>query len=59
MAQELLTTFPDEVNSVTLIPIRPPAAPGATFRITLNGELLWDHKERDRCPEPKEIKQMI
>ena len=59
LAQELLTTFQDDLNSVTLIPSRPPLAPGGTFRIELNGELLWDRAAQERFPEPKEIKQLI
>jgi len=59
LTQELLTTFQDELNSVTLIPSRPPVAQGGTFRVELNGELLWDRAEQDRFPEPKEIKQML
>lgn len=59
MAQELLTTFSDELNSVTLIPSRLPATSEATFRIELNGVLLWDRRERGRFPEPKEVNQMV
>jgi selenoprotein W-related protein len=59
LAQELLTTFQDDLNSVTLIPSRPPLAQGGTFRIELNGELLWDRATQERFPEPKEIKQLI
>jgi selenoprotein W-related protein len=58
LAQELLTTFQDDLNSVTLIPSRPPLAQGGTFRIELNGELLWDRATQERFPEPKEIKQL-
>lgn len=59
MAQELLTTFPDELNSVTMIPSRPSSSPEATFRIELNEDVLWDRGERGRFPEAKEIKQMV
>lgn len=34
MAQELLTTFQDELDSVTLIPSRPPAPGGVFVRVT-------------------------
>lgn len=66
MAQELLTTFSDDLNSVTLSPSRPnDSIPGGTFRIELKKstedevQLLWDRKEQGRFPEAKEVKQMI
>lgn len=56
--QELLTTFSDEIKSVTLVPSKPPAK-GGRFSIELNGELLFDRATEGRFPEVKEIKQMI
>ena len=59
LSQELLTTFQDDLHSVTMIPSRPPA-PGGVFRIKLNNEILiWDRKEEGRFPEAKEVKQRI
>ena len=37
MAQELLSTFGQDIASVTLIP-----ATGGLFQITLDGEVIWD-----------------
>ena len=53
-AQELSTTFQDELGSVTLTP-----ATGGLFQIFLNEELLWDRKERNGFPNLKDLKQMI
>ena len=54
MAQELLTTFADELGEVALIP-----GAGGIFEVRLNGERLWNKKQAGRYPEPKEIKQLI
>lgn len=53
-AQELLTTFQDELGSVTLTP-----GTGGVFQVFLDGELLWCRKEREGFPELKELKQLI
>ena len=57
-AQELLATFPDDLNSVTLIPSRPPL-PGGMLIVTLDGQTIWNRKEQGRFPETKELKQLI
>jgi selenoprotein W-related protein len=54
MAQELLTTFSEELGEVALVP-----GTGGVFEIRLDGELLWSRKERGRFPESREIKQMV
>ena len=54
MAQELLTTFADELGEVALIP-----GAGGIFEVRLNGERLWNKKQAGRYSEPKEIKQLI
>ena len=53
-AQELLTTFQDELGAVTLEP-----ATGGVFRIFLNEVMVWCRKEQDGFPEMKELKQII
>src|SRR5215468_10645282 len=55
MAQELLTTFAEELGSVTLTP----DATGGVFEVRLNNEVIWSRKEQGRFPELKEIKQLI
>jgi selenoprotein W-related protein len=54
-AQELLTTFERELAAVTL---RPAELTG-TFRVTVDGHLLWDRKSEGRFPEMKELKQRV
>ena len=54
MAQELLTTFADELGEVALVP-----GTGGIFEVRLDGERLWNKKQAGRFPEPKEIKQLI
>ena len=55
MAQELLTTFAEELGSVTLTPDRT----GGVFEVRIDDEVIWSRKERGRFPEMKEIKQLI
>ncbi len=55
MAQELLTTFTDELGSVTLVP----DATGGVFEIHLDGKLLWSRREKSRFPDIKELKQLV
>lgn len=54
LAQELLTTFGEDLGEVALIPGK-----GGIFEVRLNGERLWNKKEAGRYPEPKEVKQLI
>lgn len=54
MAQELLTTFSEELGEVALVP-----GTGGIFEIRLDDELLWSRKERGRFPESREIKQLV
>ena len=54
MAQEMLTTFSEELGEVALIP-----GTGGIFEIRLEDELLWSRKDRGRFPEMREIKQMV
>jgi selenoprotein W-related protein len=54
MAQELLTTFEAELGEVALQPGR-----GGVFRVSLDGELLWDRTARKRFPEIPVLKQLV
>lgn len=54
LAQELLTTFADELGGVTLIPGK-----GGTFEVRLAGETIFSRKAEGRFPELKEIKQRL
>jgi len=54
MAQELLTTFEDELGGVKLVP-----GSGGVFEVRADGEVLWSRKGEGRFPELKEIKQRL
>jgi selenoprotein W-related protein len=53
-AQELLTTFVEEVEQVSLKP-----GTGGIFRISVNEEALFDRKEAGSVPEIKFLKQIL
>jgi selenoprotein W-related protein len=53
-AQELLTTFVDELKEVALVPGK-----GGIFEVRLDGETLWSRKEERRFPEMAELKQRL
>ncbi|HEY4194690.1 MAG TPA: SelT/SelW/SelH family protein [Mucilaginibacter sp.] len=55
MAQELLTTFADELYAVTLMP----SETGGHYSIRVDGNVVFDRKEWGGFPEIKEIKQMV
>jgi selenoprotein W-related protein len=52
MAQELLTTFADELGEVAL-------GTGGVFQIRVGKELIWDRAEREGFPDIKELKQLV
>jgi selenoprotein W-related protein len=54
-AQELLTTFTDDVGGVML----QPSEVNGTFRISIDGMEIFDRKKIGRFPEPKELKQQV
>lgn len=53
LAQELLTTFEQELGEVALIP-----GTGGVFVVRVAGEALWD-RQRDGFPEPTEVKRRV
>ena len=55
MAQELLTTFIDDVKGVTL----QPSETSGTYQIYINNEILFDRRKEGRFPEIKELKQLV
>lgn len=54
LAQELLTTFVDELGEVALVP-----GTGGVFEVTLGEELIWSREREGRFPEAKELKQLV
>ena len=54
LAQELLTTFEQDLTGVALKPGK-----NGIFEIILNQQLIFSRKEAGRFPEAKEVKQLI
>ncbi len=54
LAQELLTTFVEELGEVALQP-----GTGGIFEVRVNDVLIWSRKEEGRFPEAKELKQRV
>ena len=54
VAQELLSTFSEELGEVALVPGR-----GGVFEVRLDGELLFSRAEQQRFPEAAELKQLV
>lgn len=54
MAQELLSTFGQDIGEVALVP-----GTGGTFTITIDGKTIWDRKEDGGFPEAKVLKQRV
>lgn len=55
MAQELLTTFTDDLGGVTLRP----SETGGSYIIWLGEEKIFDRKESGHFPEIKFLKQLV
>lgn len=54
MAQELLSTFSEELGSVTLVP-----GTGGVFTIEVDSELIWDRKRDGGFPDVKALKGRV
>ena len=54
MAQELLTTFEDEISELILRP-----GIGGVFDISVNNQLIWSRKSKVAFPDIKELKQLV
>jgi selenoprotein W-related protein len=54
LAQELLTTFEQDLASVALKP-----GTSGIFEVTLNQQLIFSRKDAGRFPEAKELKQLV
>lgn len=55
IAQELLTTFENELKGVTLAP----AEEAGQFLISIDGSKIFDRKDYGGFPEIKELKQIV
>jgi selenoprotein W-related protein len=56
MAQELLSTFEQEIDEVTL---KPNKEVSGTFKITCNQGLIWCRKIEGGFPDVKELKKRV
>jgi selenoprotein W-related protein len=54
MAQELLTTFQDELGEVALVP-----GAGGVFEVRIDELLIWSRAQQSGFPELKELKQLV
>ena len=54
MAQELLSTFSEQLGEVALQP-----AGGGEFSICVDGDLIWERKRDGGFPDVKELKQRV
>ena len=55
MAQELLTTFSDDIKGVLL----QPSETSGTYFITVDDKRIFNRKEAGGFPEIKELKQLV
>ena len=55
MAQEMLTTFNDELQGILL----KPSEVSGRYTICINEKKIFDRKENGGFPEIKELKQMV
>ncbi len=55
MGQELLSTFAEELGSLTLVP----DDTGGVFEVRVDGKTVWSRSEVGRFPEMKELKQLV
>ncbi|GAB4382118.1 Rdx family protein [Albidovulum sp.] len=54
MAQEMLSTFADELGGVTLIP-----GTGGVFEISVDGVPIWERKRDGGFPDARTLKQRL
>ncbi|KGE13278.1 SelT/SelW/SelH family protein [Sphingobacterium deserti] len=54
-AQELLTTFTDDIFGVTLVP----SEIAGRFLVSVEDQVIFDRKVEGRFPETKELKQLL
>lgn len=54
MAQELLSTFSEELGAVTLVP-----GTGGVFEVRVEEALVWERKRDGGFPDAKTLKQAV
>jgi selenoprotein W-related protein len=55
MAQELLTTFSEDLEGVTL----KPSEISGRYTVSVNDQEIFDRKREGRFPDIKELKQLV
>ena len=55
IAQELLSTFSDEIGGVTLIP----SSISGIFEIRSDGKIIWERSKKGGMPQIKELKRKV
>lgn len=55
LAQELLSTFEQDLESVALLPNNE----GGIFEVRVDGETIWSRAAEGHFPEAKELKQRL
>lgn len=55
MAQELLSTFSEDIKGVMLLP----SDITGRYTVSINDEEVFDRKKEGRFPEIKELKQLV
>ncbi|RVU00305.1 SelT/SelW/SelH family protein [Mucilaginibacter limnophilus] len=55
MAQELLTTFTDDIYGVLL----KPSETAGSYGVYIDDRIIFDRKQNGRFPEVKELKQLV
>lgn len=54
LAQELLTSFEEELKEVALVP-----GSGGVFEVRLDGAVLFSNRSAGRLPEAREVKELV
>jgi len=54
VAQELLSTFEQELAGVTLVP-----GSGGVFEVRVGDDVVWSRKDAGRFPEAAELKRLV
>ena len=54
LAQELLTTFEQELGEVALVP-----GSGGIFEVALDGEVIASNRETKEMPDPAAVKRLL
>jgi selenoprotein W-related protein len=54
MAQELLTTFGEDLGEVAIVP-----GGGGIFEVSLDGEVIATNRETKAMPDPAQVKRAV